>query len=178
MSDIVKPESLAGLAHRAAMDVFSMMLGMEAQIQPYRLEAESGSSSGGILGLIGFSGSWNGTASLCCTPAMACRIADALFMTPHPAVEDEVLDAVAEMTNMILGNVKTELENELGPMALSIPTVIYGRNFIKRSLIKQDWVVAPFSSDGEVLEVHLCVVPSQKTEPHRHGFQRALSLQL
>ena len=40
-----------------------------------------------------------------------------------------MLDAVAEVTNMIIGNVKTVLESRLGAMGLSTPTVIYGRNF-------------------------------------------------
>ncbi|MBL8209282.1 MAG: chemotaxis protein CheX [Bryobacterales bacterium] len=170
---MAKPAYLADSVKRATSDVFSMMLGMEVEALPYRFEAEPEHVSGGILGLIGFSGAWSATATVCCTPAMACRIADALFLTPHSAVEDEVLDAVAEMANMIIGNVKTDLENHLGMMSLSIPTVIYGKNFIKRTLIKDHWVVAPFQAGDEILEVHICLIPTKTPEEKQHAFNRA-----
>ena len=34
-----------------------------------------------------------------------------MLMTESTAVNEEVLDAVAEMTNMIIGSVKTDLES-------------------------------------------------------------------
>ena len=42
---------------------------------------------------------------------MACRICAAMLMTEAPAVNEDVLDAVAELTNMIIGSVKTDLES-------------------------------------------------------------------
>ena len=48
---------------------------------------------------------------------------------------DEVLDAVGELTNMIIGTVKNGLEEHLGPMQLSVPTVVYGKN-IRTHLMK------------------------------------------
>jgi chemotaxis protein CheX len=83
------------------------------------------------------------------------------MMTEYDAVNDEVLDAVAEITNMIIGNVKTALEERLGPMGLSIPTVIYGRNFSSRAVGKQNWTVVPFHAGSERLEVQLCLAPSR-----------------
>ena len=67
--------------------------------------------------------------SISCTPALACRICSQMLMTESTAVDEEVLDAVAELTNMIIGSVKTDLEQHLGPLGLSIPTVVFGRNF-------------------------------------------------
>lgn len=64
-----------------------------------------------------------------CSPRFACQIAGALLMSPpFEAVNEEALDGVAEVANMIVGNVKTFLEERLGSMALSIPTVVFGRN--------------------------------------------------
>ena len=56
-----------------------------------------------------------------------------LLITEYAAINEDVLDSVAEVTNMIIGNVKTALEDRLGAMGLSTPTVIYGRNFQTRS---------------------------------------------
>jgi chemotaxis protein CheX len=56
---------------------------------------------------------------------------------------------------MILGNVKTTFEETLGPMGLSIPTVIYGRNFTTRSVGHCEWSVVPFELDGDYIEIQI-----------------------
>ena len=78
----------------------------------------------------------------------------------YSAVTEDVLDTVAEVTNMVVGNVKTHLENRLGAMGLSTPTVIYGRNFQTRGARNQEWTVVPFSLDGERMCIQICVVPN------------------
>jgi len=82
------------------------------------------------------------------------------------------LDSVAEVTNMIIGNVKTHLENRLGGMGLSTPTVIYGRNFQTRSTKNREWTVVPFDCEGERLCVQVCIVPNADTDGKtvRSGF--------
>ena len=70
-----------------------------------------------------------------------------------------MLDAIGEITNMVLGNVKTSLEEVLGPMGLSIPTVIYGRNFTTRSVGQSNWTIVPFQCLGERVAVHVCLAP-------------------
>ena len=92
-------------------------------------------------------------------------------MTPYDAIDEDVLDAVAEVTNMIIGNVKTALENRLGAMGLSTPTVIYGRNFQTRSSGNQEWTVVPFDA-GERADVRASVHrpergSGQEDHPHR-----------
>jgi len=45
-------------------------------------------------------------------------------MAEYMLMDTEVLDAVAEIANMILGNVKTALKKSLGTMGMSIPAAI------------------------------------------------------
>ena len=85
-----------------------------------------------------------------------------MLMTETSAVNEEVLDAVAELTNMIVGSVKTELEKHLGPLGLSIPTVVFGRNFKTKSAGTNEWTVARFHWDGELLLVKLCLAPKER----------------
>jgi hypothetical protein len=47
-------------------------------------------------------------------------------------------------------------------MGLSIPTVIYGKNFTTRSVAKSHWTVVPFKCMGESVEVQICVAPSKE----------------
>jgi chemotaxis protein CheX len=76
---------------------------------------------------------------------------------------EEVLDAMAEVTNMIIGNVKSLIENDYGAMGLSIPTVIYGRNYKARSTGAGEWTVVPFSCGAEVMEIKICLLPGSES---------------
>ena len=105
-----------------------------------------------------------------CPSAVACRLASRFLMSEFDSVDDEVLDAFGELTNMIIGNFKTEVEHHLGPMGLSIPTVIYGRNFSTRSLGREEWTVVPFRCGEDHLNVKVCLKRREiPTVPVRHG---------
>jgi chemotaxis protein CheX len=84
-----------------------------------------------------------------------------MLMMPYTEVNEDVLDAVSELTNMILGNFKTAAEGELGPLGLSIPTVIYGLSFCARSAGKEQWIIVPFRCEGESFEVRVCLTPNR-----------------
>ena len=142
---------------QATLDVFETMLGTSATPGETYQETRVMTPSDGVVSLIGLAGPWMGTGSLACSPSMACVISGKLLMTEFDSVNDEVLDAVAEVTNMIIGNVKTMLEAQLGQMALSIPTVVFGRNFTARSASSEEWVVVPFAVENDRLEVKLCL---------------------
>src|SRR5262249_16359221 len=116
----------------AARDVFSTMLDMNiAKRKPY-VERHTSPSSEGVVALVGLAGDWMGNASLSCSASFACKIASRMLMMDTHSVDGEVLDAVAEIANMIVGNVKTAVEQDYGPMGMSIPTLIFGRNFSVR----------------------------------------------
>jgi chemotaxis protein CheX len=167
-------DELVSLVRGATESVFEMMLGESVQAENAYLDTIVAPSSNGVVSFIGLAGSWIGTGSIACSATCACRMASRLLMGSYSAVDDEVLDAVAEVTNMILGNVKTALEDRLGPMGLSIPTVIYGRNFSSRSVGKQEWTVVPFVWDGERIEVQLCLA-EQRNAPKRQAFAGSAS---
>jgi len=155
----------------ATTEVFSTMLGIE--ITPGETQTEPRAAAppeSGVVSLIGLAGPWVGTGGIACTGALACRISAAFLTTTVEAVNDDVLDAVGEITNMIIGNVKTAIEEKVGPMGLSTPTVIFGRNFQTRSARIHEWTVVAFTCEDERLYVQLCVAPNQ--EPV-HGTIRA-----
>jgi chemotaxis protein CheX len=85
-----------------------------------------------------------------------------MLMTESPAVNEEVLDAIAELTNMIVGNVKTDLERHLGPLGLSIPTVVYGRNFKTRSAGSTEWIVVRFRWGDEEMQARVCLAQRER----------------
>jgi chemotaxis protein CheX len=161
---------------RSTSDVFSTMLGTELPTGEVTVEGTTSEPSDGVVSFIGIAGSWAGTGSVSCSAAMACRICAAMLMTEAPSVNEDVLDAVAEITNMIIGSVKTDLEAELGPLGLSIPTVVFGRNFKTRSAAAAEWIHVRFFWDGEPLRIKMCLAPSEKPHAVHHGASQACAL--
>ncbi|HLM99506.1 MAG TPA: chemotaxis protein CheX [Bryobacteraceae bacterium] len=152
---------------QATGDVFSTMLGVEltsldAYRQPCRPEAADG-----VIGLVGLTGRWTGTGSIACTGELARKISGQFLMSEFASVDQEVLDAMGEITNMIIGNFKNALEEETGPLGMSIPMVVFGHNFTAGITHSADWVVAPFACDGGRLEVKACLFPQPEKQSHR-----------
>ncbi len=171
MTDQEMQELLITAMKKSTSEVFATMLGMEAQAGEVKQGSSAPAPTEGVVSLIGLTGPWVGTGSISCSPRMACAVAGALMMCEYPAVDEEVLDAVAEVTNMVIGNAKTMIEEKVGPMGLSIPTVIFGRNFSTKSAGSRSWTMVPFHfSVGKVL-VQMCLVQNNEgNAPSRIGF--------
>jgi chemotaxis protein CheX len=169
----ISQEELVQAIRSATDEVFTTMLNLAVTPGDVFEEKEEAVPSSGVVSLIGLAGSWVGSGSLACSAGCATRIASALLGAPYAAIDEDVLDAVAEVTNMIIGNVKTALESRLGAMGLSTPTVIYGRNFQTRSSGSQKWTVVPFSLDNaDRMCVQVCIAPNDESgkKTTRTGF--------
>lgn len=151
-----------------------MMLNLEVVPgEPYREPPTSGPTDG-VIALLGLAGQWAGTGIVQCDAILAGKICSQLLATEcetaTEAVSAEVLDAVAEMANMIIGNVKNSLEDQLGPMGMSIPTVVFGHNFTTRNGGTESWTVVPFSCEQSKLIVKLCIRHVPEPGELRRGF--------
>jgi chemotaxis protein CheX len=155
-------ERVVGSIRQATKDVFSTMLGIDVGDGEASTETTPPEANDGVLSFIGLAGPLAGTGSLCCSAVMACRFCSQLLMTEAASVDEEVLDAMAELTNMVLGNVKTDLETDLGVIGLSIPTVIFGKNFRAKTSTTAEWHVVRFEWEGETLQVRLCLSPREQ----------------
>lgn len=163
MGNSIDRDDIVDAITAATTEVFTTMLGMEVDRGDIRVETIPPPPCDGVVSFIGVAGSWVGTGTIQCSADFACKICAALLMMEAPSVNDEVLDAVGEITNMVIGNFKTTIEETLGPLGLSIPTVIFGRNFTARSLGRGEWTVVPFRSGDDEFEIRICLARS--TEP-------------
>jgi chemotaxis protein CheX len=167
MANQVEHGQLSQMIRRATEEVFTTMLGVTVRADESYLELTPPAQFDGVVSFIGLAGAWAGTGSLCCSSKFACGLSSSFLMAELAEVDEQVLDAIGELTNMIIGNVKNEAEEYLGPMGLSIPTVIYGRNFCARSLGRDAWTVVPFRAGEDRLDVKMCLAP--KEQAHEHG---------
>jgi chemotaxis protein CheX len=165
----LSPDEIVSMVVTATTDVFGTMLNLPLDSSGAHLEPVHPATYDGVVALIGVAGPWTGTGRMSCSPEFACTMAGALLMTSYAEVDEEVMDAVAEVSNMVVGNVKTLLEERVGQLALSIPTVIFGRSYKTRSAGVLEWTVVPFHCGAEVMEVRFNLV---KTPQVNHPMMR------
>jgi chemotaxis protein CheX len=82
------------------------------------------------VGCVTVSGAWQGSVLLACPARLARMAASAMFDRPADALDDqEVADALGELTNMVGGNIKSLIP---GPSRLSMPAVTAGGSLTVR----------------------------------------------
>ncbi|HLK64416.1 MAG TPA: chemotaxis protein CheX [Bryobacteraceae bacterium] len=169
-------ELMVDLIRQSSANVFSTMLGVELEPGAAVIENGTPEANDGVVSFIGLAGAWIGTGSVSCSPTLACRICSAMLMVESTGVDEDVLDAVAELTNMIVGSIKNDLETHLGPLGLSLPTVVFGRNFRTKSAGTTEWTVVRFPWEQETLVVKLCLSPAEKSHANCHMMGQTCAL--
>jgi chemotaxis protein CheX len=168
---MIDPVLLARCIIDATSEVFSTMLDMEVQFMGIASEAQT--SDAGLISLVGITGEWGGSGVFCCSPVLAsticARMLGSELDSANPVIDEEVLDVVAEVTNMMIGNVKNGLEMVTGPLAISVPTVIHGRNFQFRNSASLHGTALTFNTMNETFEVRVALAP---TAEHAGGRPR------
>lgn len=165
MTAVAEPITLPDIScaiRTATTEVFSVMLGINVEAgegQTGRREQDRS----GIVAVLGLTGAWGGSGQFSCDAALALRIASQLLMANFEKVDEEVLDAVAEVANMIIGNVKTALEQTAGPMGLSTPAVFFGGDFETRVVGNTKTVLVPFACGAGAMTVQVAVAPMART---------------
>jgi len=108
----------------AAGQAFSTMLNCEIRRERLSLK-DATSPQHEISGIIGMSGNAVGTVVLSFSEELALKAAGTMLMTDFTAVTADVVDAVGELTNMVAGAAKAQLE-ELH-LSISLPNVVTGK---------------------------------------------------
>jgi chemotaxis protein CheX len=102
-------------------DVWSSFTGRPVDAGPGDAALDGGDVT---VGRVAVTGGWRGWVLLACPTRLARTAAAAMFDRPAETLtDDEVADALGELTNMIGGNVKSLLP---GPSRLSMPAVTVG----------------------------------------------------
>jgi chemotaxis protein CheX len=151
---------IAEAIRQATMEVFSTMLSIDIAAGEVTVGKTVPGRQSGVIALLGLTGERSGAGQFSCEPAFACRIASQMLMAEYEEIGEDVLDAIAEVANMIVGNIKNTLETYLGPMGLSTPNIVFGAEFDTRIAGNPDRVTVPFTSGNDTMTVQ--VVLAQK----------------
>jgi chemotaxis protein CheX len=177
MQQLISREEVIKKVHEVTGEVLSTMLGLEAKPEAVYTESQHGRADG-VVSFAGFAGpQCVGTGSMQCDSKVACTLASQFLMSDYKSIDDEVLDAFGELTNMVIGNFKTSLEDQMGQMGLSIPTVVYGKNFSTRSPGNEEWLVIPFSWGDDKLFIRVCLKEKESDQAVHAGKKQEFVLQ-
>lgn len=112
-------------------------------------------SIGDISGIIGLTGSMQGAVVVSFSKECAIKVISSMMGEPYDDLNDEVRDAVGEVTNMISGDARRSLAELGSNFEAGIPTVIVGKGHEITSMGKGPCLAIPFKIDGEDMNVEV-----------------------
>jgi len=110
-----------------------------------------------ISGVIGLSGNAVGTVVLSMSEQVAMKAASTLLLTEYAEITADVLDAVGELTNMVAGRAKSQLE-EL-QLSVSLPNIITGQDHDVRFPSNVTPICVPFETPWGPLTLEVGLAP-------------------
>jgi len=114
-------------------------------------------AQGDVSGVIGFTGKTNGTMYVTFDESCILKIVSNMFGEEMKEINNEITDAVGELTNMISGQARKELA-EIGKVFQgAIPSVITGKSHKLRPMTNGPKIAIPFKTDfgNFIIEVSL-----------------------
>src|SRR5262249_10846552 len=117
------------LLEDASREVFEIMLGTKVDVSK-----PAKSSTDEITAMVGLAGVLCGLVTLGCGNQSGASMASRMLGTQIQPGDNQMFDAVGEITNMVAGNFKNKLTDISFKCMLSVPTVVIGSNYRCRSM--------------------------------------------
>ena len=114
-------------------------------------------AQGDVSGVIGLTGSAKGSLALSFSSSCIFAILSNMLGETYTEMNDEILDAVGELTNMISGDARKRLEGEGLIISAAIPTIISGKNHIIKHIVSGPSIIIPFSTDHGPFVLDVCL---------------------
>lgn len=112
---------------------------------------------GDVTGVIGMTGAAHGTVSVTFEEESILKIVSNMFGESIESVDNEVADAVGELTNMISGQARMELEQKGKVFDAAIPSVITGKGHRVIHITEGPKIAIPFSMDEGMFTIEVCL---------------------
>ncbi len=148
----------------ATLTVLKTMAFTEAHSKPPYLKDQN-TANGDVSGVIGLTGDSSGSLSVSFPEKTILVIVSNMFGERMSQVDDEIKDAVGEITNMISGQARQELEGMGMSLESAIPTVISGKDHTIKHITTYPILAITFSLDegeflsgqGEEFTIEVCI---------------------
>jgi len=140
----------------ATLNVLGTMASTRAQAgKPYIKKDKV--ARGDVTGVIGLTGEAKGTISVSFSEKSILAIVSNMFGEEIKELNEEINDAVGELSNMISGQARKILE-ELGrTLHGAIPSVIMGKNHTLTHMTTSPVIAIPFTTDNGDFTIEVCI---------------------
>ena len=130
----------------ATLNVLETMAFIKSEAQKPYLKKDN-VARGDISGIVGITGETNGTVFITFDESCIVKVVSNMFGEQISEINDDIKDAVGELTNMISGQARKELE-EMGKVFHgAIPSVVSGKNHELMPVTGGPKVAIPFKTD-------------------------------
>lgn len=112
---------------------------------------------GDVTGVIGLTGMAHGTISVTFEEDSILKIVSNMFGEKIETLDHEVADAVGELTNMISGQARMELEQKGKVFEAAIPSVVTGKGHKIIHITDGPKIAIPFTIDKGAFTIEVCL---------------------
>ena len=153
-------DQLDELVTQAVARAFDTMLNVQVLQDPN--PSENGNGEPHVAGSVGFIGRLTGVVYIYTGANFARRITSQLLGIPESDIDSEemVNDAIGELTNMVVGQIKSQLSDRGMPCVLTIPSIVRGSNFVVESVSSTTRRLNKYMCGSERLAVEILIKPS------------------
>ncbi|MGK5091993.1 chemotaxis protein CheX [Deltaproteobacteria bacterium TL4] len=156
----------------STMKVLKTMAQTEAKPgRPYKKEGQE--ATGIISAIIGLSGGTNGSISLTFSEPAIVGIVNNMLGESYTKLNDDVADAVGELTNMISGEARRTLAEEGYVFKAGIPQILRGEGHLIEHPAKGPVAVIPFKTDDGMFSVEACFSSEQYFDESKENQKKA-----
>jgi chemotaxis protein CheX len=125
-------------------NVFTTMLGIQIDMGKPSLKNDK-LTSGEVTGVMGFAGDKKGMFSLSLTKESALQVYKSMIGEEAQGISPEVVDCIGELTNIISGQARVQIEKLGYKLSAALPTVIVGEKVEMAFITKVPVVNLPFT---------------------------------
>lgn len=111
---------------------------------------------GDVSGVLGLTGVANGTIAVTFEQKCILQVVSNMFGETMSELNSEIADAVGELTNMISGQARRELEEMGKVFKAAIPSVVTGRNHSITHYSNGPKIAIPFYTDNGEFTIEVC----------------------
>ena len=138
------------------MEVLKTMAMVEPTVgKPYLKKGNQ--AKGDVSGIIGMTGSARGSLALSFSEKSILMIVSNMLGEKYMEINDEVRDAVGEITNMISGVARKKMEAQGYNISAAIPTVVSGKDHAILHVLGGPSIIIPFEVGKGAFYVDVCL---------------------
>lgn len=133
-----------GILECSAIEVFNMMANTELAPLPEQPEQPHGEQTA----MVGLAGALCGMITIRCAKETAIKLATRMLGEDAKSNPSMVGDALGELCNMVAGNFKSKISSLADHCMMSVPTVIYGEDYVMQMVQPHSGFQAALECEG------------------------------